>query len=163
MEELDYKIRKTSTQKNTKNTISHPHNMFLVEKILSKRILNKKVEYLVKWQNYTTKESTWEPIANLKNIQSKIDLFEKEIENEKLGKNEKSEEKERMGSLAKGDDVEEILGIFPKNNQIMAFVRWKFDKNGIKPLDSVVSTKSLRETEANTILLVNFYERKLNI
>lgn len=160
MEELDYKIRKTSSQK---NTISNHQNMFLVEKILSKRILNKKVEYLVKWKNYTIEESTWEPIANLRNIQSKIDLFEKENENEKLGKNKRAKEKERMGSFAKGDEVEEILGIFPKNNQIMAFVRWKIDKNGIAPLDSVVSTKSLRETEQNTILLVNFYERKLNI
>ena len=38
-----------------------------VEKIKDKRIINGKIEYLIKWMNYTDEESTWEPIENMKN------------------------------------------------------------------------------------------------
>lgn len=48
-----------------------------VEKILKKRIIRSRVEYLVKWKRYTESDATWEPIENLTNCQKLIDQFEK--------------------------------------------------------------------------------------
>lgn len=39
--------------------------LYLVEKIVGKRVRNGHVEYLIKWQNYSSSENTWEPIENL--------------------------------------------------------------------------------------------------
>lgn len=41
---------------------------YLVEKVLMKRILNGKVEYLIKWKNYSSKSNSWEPQQNVKII-----------------------------------------------------------------------------------------------
>lgn len=41
---------------------------YTVEKVLLKRIHNGKVEYLLKWKNYSSKCNSWEPQENLKII-----------------------------------------------------------------------------------------------
>jgi len=168
MEEFDYsyKIRKNSMKTSKQPIPEHP-NMYMVEKILSKRIVDKNIEYLVKWQGFENDESTWEHIRNLCGVAHLIEIFEKKNENEKNKKNEnlveKTKEKQRNGNFEQGDEVEEIIGICPKNNQIMALVKWKMDKNGVRPHDSLVSTKKFKENEESAFLLINFYEKKLNI
>ena len=54
---------------------------FEVEKILEKRLTKKgKIEYLVKWKNFEDpKETSWEPAANLKEVQDIIEEYEKEL------------------------------------------------------------------------------------
>ena len=47
-----------------------------VERIIGKRIRAKKVQYLVKWEDYPEWESTWEPIQNVKHAQDAIDEYE---------------------------------------------------------------------------------------
>jgi hypothetical protein len=47
-----------------------------VEKILDKRIIHKKPQYLVKWFGYPLYDSTWEPIENLKNCKEKVKEYE---------------------------------------------------------------------------------------
>ena len=46
-----------------------------VENILDKRQSRGKTEYLIKWKGYSTSESTWEPLTNLKNIKEIIQKF----------------------------------------------------------------------------------------
>ena len=46
-----------------------------VEKILDKRLMKGKVEFLVKWIGW--EEGTWEPVKNLEGSQNLIDIFEK--------------------------------------------------------------------------------------
>lgn len=50
---------------------------FEVEKILEKRKIGKKIEYLVKWKGYDNiSDNTWESIQNLKNAMESVDEFE---------------------------------------------------------------------------------------
>ena len=67
-----------------------------VEKIKDKRVKNGRIEYLIKWLNYTDEESTWEPIENLNNSKLLVEEYEKQNlqtrenksnKNSKLGKN----------------------------------------------------------------------------
>ena len=47
-----------------------------VEKIINKRVRNKKIQYLVKWEDYPEWESTWEPIENVKHAKEAIQQYE---------------------------------------------------------------------------------------
>ncbi|XP_073439022.1 uncharacterized protein [Dendrobates tinctorius] len=38
------------------------HEQYVVEKILDSRIFRRKLQYLVKWQGYSVKENSWEPL-----------------------------------------------------------------------------------------------------
>ena len=47
-----------------------------VEKIVESRQKGKKTEYLVKWKGYPASQNTWEPPANLEEVQDMVDAFE---------------------------------------------------------------------------------------
>ena len=50
---------------NIKNKLKIPHNnVYIVEKIISHRVKNNNIEFLVKWQDYP--DLTFEPLKNLK-------------------------------------------------------------------------------------------------
>ena len=49
-----------------------------VERIINKRIRNKQVQYLVKWENYPEWESTWEPVSNVKHAIDAINDYEQQ-------------------------------------------------------------------------------------
>ena len=49
---------------------------YAVEKIIGKRMVNDKIEYKIKWENYSMEESTWEPIENLTNSQKLVKEFD---------------------------------------------------------------------------------------
>ena len=58
-----------------------------VENILDKRQIRGKIEYLIKWKGYSTSESTWEPLCNLKNIKAIIQKYENKNGQKKKNKN----------------------------------------------------------------------------
>lgn len=69
---------KKSPKKKPAQTVAEPvEETYTVQKILDKRETNGNVEYLVKWHGWPKSASTWEPIANLENVQALIDKFEK--------------------------------------------------------------------------------------
>lgn len=63
-----------------------------IEKILDRRRVNGKFEYLIKWEGFPTKDSTWEPIKNLENARPLLEEYDKahsiNIEDESAKKKE---------------------------------------------------------------------------
>ena len=55
-------------------------DIYTVDKILDRKKVGKKVMYYVKWDGYSEKEGTWEPIANLKNVKDMVKEFDAQVE-----------------------------------------------------------------------------------
>jgi len=51
-----------------------------IENILRRRMINKKVHYLIKWKRYNISENIWKLKENLKNCVRTLQCFEKRIE-----------------------------------------------------------------------------------
>jgi hypothetical protein len=54
-------------------------DLYVVERIIGKRVLNNKIFYKVKWQGYSTNESTWEKVSHLRYVPDLIDKYEKQL------------------------------------------------------------------------------------
>ena len=57
------------------------NNFYEVEKIIDRRIVKGKKEYLIKWKGYPESQSTWEPISHLTNIKDMVKEFDDNFPN----------------------------------------------------------------------------------
>lgn len=55
---------------------SQDEDVYEVEKILEKRLVGKRLQYLVKWEGYGIEQATWEPVSNLSNVKNIVKEFE---------------------------------------------------------------------------------------
>lgn len=81
-------------KKSKKARVSITRNLYTVEKILSKRYMNGKVQYYLKWLGYPESENTWEPKENLK-CPSLISDFEKQLALESEGEDKERQKESR--------------------------------------------------------------------
>jgi hypothetical protein len=56
--------------------VDNSETEFEVERLMDKRIKNRRIEYLVKWVGYPDDKSTWEPRSSLTDAQESIDEYE---------------------------------------------------------------------------------------
>lgn len=54
-------------------------DLYVVEKIIKKKMIGKKPFYLVKWENFSEKDNTWEPEENLESVMHLVEEFEEEF------------------------------------------------------------------------------------
>ena len=73
-------------------------NLYEVEKILDRRTVKGKKEYLIKWKGYSERECTWEPTSHLKYIKHEVKNFEEQYNKNKNRKGciKNNEEKNKI-------------------------------------------------------------------
>ncbi|KPI98508.1 PREDICTED: chromobox protein homolog 1-like [Papilio xuthus] len=107
---------------------------YVVEKVLDKKIVKGKIQYLLKWKGYREDESTWEPVENLdceeliKTFEESRKEKEKSKKTEERGKKrvrESSVETSASGRKGRGTSVSSVEE--PKENK-----REKEEKSGFE-------------------------------
>ena len=73
--------------------------LYLVEKILNRRIKNGKLEYKIKWIGYPMSESTWEPMRNLETAQNLVAEYDRTHPIEEQDKSSKSTSKQKSATF----------------------------------------------------------------
>lgn len=68
--------RSSKKNKKKQKEDESPGEVFIVEKIVQKRVVDGRVEYFLKWMRYPESENTWEPEDNL-DCSELIEAFEK--------------------------------------------------------------------------------------
>lgn len=58
------------------NSEAEEDNIFLVEEIIGKKIVDGTTFYRVKWQNFPKSNATWEPMTNLTSCPEVVDEYE---------------------------------------------------------------------------------------
>ena len=148
-----------------------------VEKIIGRRKLKNKYEYLIKWKGYSIEESTWEPEDKLFTINYLIEEYDnlcdvKEKKNKYCNKkksNVKLIETNKDLNLEDAsnnnnpyflidDSLDKILAIKLEKNELIGIVERK-SKDG-KVYTEKISTEDIKKI--NPWILVDFYESKIS-
>ncbi|XP_026465862.1 chromobox protein homolog 1-like [Ctenocephalides felis] len=95
-------------------------NIFTVDKILDKRVRKGKIEYLIRWENYSTDHDSWEPLENLM-----CPYTIREYEEERLKVDQEKEkvlkmlENSRISSRPTKLEAEKVLGVTKSGDNLM--------------------------------------------
>jgi len=121
---------------------------FVVEKILEKRIVGSKTEYLLKWKGYGENDNTWEPEENLgcpeliqefeKNWREKQEKLKgkkrgpealaehpKESKSKKAKAPAKEPQRAEQTGFDRGLTADKIIGATDSSGELMFLMKWK--------------------------------------
>jgi len=139
--------------------------IYIVEKIMDKKVENGKTIYFLKWQGYGPQYDTWEPVENL-DCDELIEEFEKEWSEKQKRGFDRGLRADRIVSVfyekpstedgeAEGDKTADTSGFTPKPT--FALVKWK----DVPEADLVPLTECAEKIPQ---LLIKFYEdRRLGL
>uniref|UniRef100_A0A671TZL8 Chromobox 1 n=1 Tax=Sparus aurata TaxID=8175 RepID=A0A671TZL8_SPAAU len=117
---------------------------YVVEKVLDRRVVKGKVEFLLKWKGFSDEDNTWEPEENLdcpdliaEYMQKHKEKEEKKKEgkrkvtseaagdSEERGSKRKKEEGEKARGFGRGLQPERIIGATDSSGELMFLMKWK--------------------------------------
>ncbi|XP_072312513.1 chromobox protein homolog 1-like isoform X3 [Eucyclogobius newberryi] len=138
---------------------------YVVEKVLNRRVVKGRVEYLLKWKGFSNEDNTWEPEDNLdcpdliaEFLQSQKTAQEGKRKADGEGDDSKSKKKkddtEKLRGFARGLDPERIIGATDSTGELMFLMKWKNSDEA-----DLVPAK-----EANVKcpqIVISFYEERL--
>ncbi|XP_069770237.1 chromobox protein homolog 3-like isoform X1 [Narcine bancroftii] len=165
------KMGKKQGSKTKKSEDVQPEE-YIVERVLDRRVVQGRVEYLLKWKGFTDADNTWEPEDNLdcpELIQEFLDsqratkersdgfkrksLSENECEENKPKKKKDPSDNQPRG-FARGLEPERIIGATDSSGELMFLMKWKDSDDA-----DLVPSK-----EANVKcpqIVIGFYEERL--
>ncbi|XP_058509171.1 chromobox protein homolog 1a [Solea solea] len=146
---------------------------YVVEKVLERRLVKGKVEFLLKWKGFSDEDNTWEPEENLdcpdliaEFMQKYREKEEKKKESKRKASSDASGDSEEKGSKRKKDEGEKargfgrglqperIIGATDSSGELMFLMKWKNSDEA-----DLVPAK-----EANVKcpqVVISFYEERL--
>ncbi|KAK2893232.1 hypothetical protein Q8A73_015716 [Channa argus] len=146
---------------------------YVVEKVLDRRVVKGKVEFLLKWKGFSDEDNTWEPEENLdcpdliaeymskqkereekKKESKRKAVSEGSGESEERGSKRKKEEGEKARGFGRGLQPERIIGATDSSGELMFLMKWKNSDEA-----DLVPAK-----EANVKcpqVVISFYEERL--
>ncbi|XP_063044177.1 chromobox protein homolog 1 isoform X1 [Engraulis encrasicolus] len=165
---------KKQTKKKVEEVVEEEEEEYVVEKVLDRRVVKGRVEYLLKWKGFSDEDNTWEPEDNL----DCPDLIAEFLQSQKLAHEDKKEsgkrktgesdsdlgeesrakkrkdEAEKPRGFARGLDPERIIGATDSSGELMFLMKWKNSDEA-----DLVPAK-----EANVKcpqVVISFYEERL--
>ncbi|XP_057673580.1 chromobox protein homolog 1-like [Corythoichthys intestinalis] len=143
---------------------------YVVEKVLDRRIVKGKVEFLLKWKGFSNEDNTWEPEDNLdcpdliaefmRKYKEKEDKKKEgkrkgdAVGSEERGSKRKKDEGEKVRGFGRGLQPERIIGATDSSGELMFLMKWKNSDEA-----DLVPAK-----EANVScpqVVISFYEERL--
>uniref|UniRef100_A0AAR2L7T6 Chromo domain-containing protein n=1 Tax=Pygocentrus nattereri TaxID=42514 RepID=A0AAR2L7T6_PYGNA len=161
-------------KKKVEEVVEEEEDEYVVEKVLDRRVVKGRVEYLLKWKGFTNEDNTWEPEDNLdcpdliaeylqshkkagdgdkKDGKRKAGESDNEAGSEDRPKKRKDEQEKPRG-FARGLDPERIIGATDSSGELMFLMKWKNSDEA-----DLVPAK-----EANVKcpqVVISFYEERL--
>ncbi|XP_075891027.1 chromobox protein homolog 1b isoform X4 [Nelusetta ayraudi] len=162
----------TTTEKKEKKPDDVPEEEeeeeeYVVEKVLNRRVVKGRVEYLLKWKGFSDEDNTWEPEDNLdcpdliaEFLQSQKTAHEGkrkavgEAEGDESKTKKKKDDTEKLRGFARGLAPERIIGATDSTGELMFLMKWKNSDEA-----DLVPAK-----EANVKcpqVVISFYEERL--
>ncbi|XP_041714388.1 chromobox protein homolog 1-like isoform X1 [Coregonus clupeaformis] len=143
---------------------------YVVEKVLNRRVVKGRVEYLLKWKGFSDDDNTWEPEDNLDCPDLIAQFLQKQksahesvgkrksaepsVEGEESRPKKKKDDPEKLRGFARGLDPERIIGATDSTGELMFLMKWKNSDEA-----DLVPAK-----EANVKcpqVVISFYEERL--
>uniref|UniRef100_A0AAY5KUN7 Chromo domain-containing protein n=1 Tax=Esox lucius TaxID=8010 RepID=A0AAY5KUN7_ESOLU len=164
-------------KKKVEEVVEEEEEEYVVEKVLDRRVVKGRVEFLLKWKGFSDEDNTWEPQDNLdcpdliaeymQNHHNKKESDKKEsagkrkagesdtdVVGEESKPKKRKEEAEKPRGFARGLDPERIIGATDSSGELMFLMKWKNSDEA-----DLVPAK-----EANVKcpqVVISFYEERL--
>uniref|UniRef100_A0A8C9TXR7 Chromobox homolog 1a (HP1 beta homolog Drosophila) n=1 Tax=Scleropages formosus TaxID=113540 RepID=A0A8C9TXR7_SCLFO len=138
---------KKQNKKKVEEVVEEEDEEYVVEKVLDRRVVKGRVEYLLKWKGFSDEDNTWEPEDNLdcpdliaEFLQSQKTAHEKEkketggkrkttesdteVAGEESRPKKRKEEPEKPRGFARGLEPERIIGATDSSGELMFLMKW---------------------------------------
>ncbi|KAM3859522.1 chromobox protein homolog 1b [Diretmus argenteus] len=111
---------------------------YVVEKVLNRRVVKGRVDYLLKWKGFSEEDNTWEPEDNLdcpdliaeflqsqKSAQEGKKKAAADADGDESKSKRRKEDPEKVRGFARALDPERIIGATDSTGELMFLMKWK--------------------------------------